>query len=213
MSWDRPLLTDSGGFQIFSQSRLRTIEEEGVSFRSHLDGSAHFVSPEKSVEIQKILGADIMMAFDECPSYPLGVECGPGIDGAHPALGAAFQGRRRVNRREASPRPTASGCSGSAREALTLSCDENASGGWSRWISRDSLWAGLSVGEPRGAMLEVVEQCSEDLPEARAALSHGSGHSTGTWWSASPWGWICSTVCCPPATAATAGCSPAEATW
>ena len=70
MNWDQPILTDSGGFQVFSLSKFRTIEEEGVHFRHHLNGSKLFLSPEKATEIQNALGADIMMAFDECPPYP-----------------------------------------------------------------------------------------------------------------------------------------------
>ncbi len=70
MNWDRPILTDCGGFQVFSLAALRTITEEGVTFKSHLDGSGHFLSPEKVVEIENDLGSDIMMAFDECCPYP-----------------------------------------------------------------------------------------------------------------------------------------------
>ena len=70
MGWQRPILTDSGGFQVFSLSRLRTITEEGVTFRSTIDGTEHFISPERSIEIQNTLGADIVMAFDECPELP-----------------------------------------------------------------------------------------------------------------------------------------------
>ncbi|MDD3299080.1 MAG: tRNA guanosine(34) transglycosylase Tgt [Firmicutes bacterium] len=70
MNWDRSILTDSGGFQVFSLGDLREIKEEGVHFRSHIDGSKHFISPEKAVGIQNALGADIMMAFDECSPYP-----------------------------------------------------------------------------------------------------------------------------------------------
>ncbi len=70
MSWDRSILTDSGGFQVFSLSSLRKLKEEGVEFRSHLDGSLHFLSPEKAVEAEIALGADIIMAFDECTEYP-----------------------------------------------------------------------------------------------------------------------------------------------
>lgn len=70
MAWDRSILTDSGGFQVFSLGELRKITEEGVTFRSHLDGSRHFISPEISMEIQMALGADIAMAFDECAPYP-----------------------------------------------------------------------------------------------------------------------------------------------
>ena len=70
MNWDRAILTDSGGFQVFSLGALRKITEEGVEFKSHLDGSSHFLSPEKVMEIENCLGADIIMAFDECCPYP-----------------------------------------------------------------------------------------------------------------------------------------------
>lgn len=70
MNWDRAVLTDSGGFQVFSLGPLRKITEDGVTFRSHIDGSEHFLSPEKVMEIQEALGADIIMAFDECAPYP-----------------------------------------------------------------------------------------------------------------------------------------------
>lgn len=70
MNWDKPILTDSGGFQVFSLSSLRKIEEEGVHFRHHLSGEKLFLSPEGAMEIQNSLGSDIMMAFDECPPYP-----------------------------------------------------------------------------------------------------------------------------------------------
>lgn len=69
MSWDRPILTDSGGFQVFSLSGLRKITEAGVEFRSHIDGTKYFISPEVSMQIQNSLGADIRMVFDECPAY------------------------------------------------------------------------------------------------------------------------------------------------
>lgn len=70
MGWDRPVLTDSGGFQVFSLSNLRDIKEDGVTFRSHIDGSKHFISPETAIGIQNDLGSDIIMAFDECIPYP-----------------------------------------------------------------------------------------------------------------------------------------------
>src|SRR5512143_1449305 len=70
MSWPRAILTDSGGFQVFSLNELRKVNEDGVTFRSHLDGSSHFFSPESAVEAQIGLGADIIMAFDECTEYP-----------------------------------------------------------------------------------------------------------------------------------------------
>ena len=74
MNWDRPILTDCGGFQVFSLSALRTITEDGVEFRSHLDGSKHFFSPESVMKIEEDLGADIIMSFDECVEYPASFE-------------------------------------------------------------------------------------------------------------------------------------------
>ena len=74
MSWNGPILTDSGGYQVFSLGKLRRISEEGVAFRSHIDGSAHFLTPESAVAIQETLGSDIMMQFDECT--PLSCDTG-----------------------------------------------------------------------------------------------------------------------------------------
>src|SRR5687768_12608077 len=71
MGWDRAVLTDSGGFQLFSLASIRKVREEGVEFRSHIDGAPYFLSPEGSVEIQTRMGVDIAMAFDECPAYGL----------------------------------------------------------------------------------------------------------------------------------------------
>jgi queuine tRNA-ribosyltransferase len=70
IGWNKPMLTDSGGFQVFSLGDIRKITEEGVSFQSHIDGSKHFFSPERAIDIQRIIGADIIMAFDECTPYP-----------------------------------------------------------------------------------------------------------------------------------------------
>ena len=70
MNWDRPILTDSGGFQVMSLSGLRKLTEDGVTFKSHIDGSSHHLSPERSMEIQGLLGSDIVMCFDECPALP-----------------------------------------------------------------------------------------------------------------------------------------------
>ena len=74
MGWDRPILTDSGGYQVYSLSANRKIKEEGVKFKSHIDGSYHFFSPEHAIEIQRAIGADIIMAFDECTPYPCDYE-------------------------------------------------------------------------------------------------------------------------------------------
>lgn len=74
MNWDKPILTDSGGFQVMSLADLRKMSEEGVKFSSHIDGSKHMLTPERSMEIQKLLGSDIVMCFDECPALPSSVE-------------------------------------------------------------------------------------------------------------------------------------------
>ena len=70
MGWKKPILTDSGGYQVYSLSANRKIKEEGVKFKSHIDGSYHFFTPERAIEIQRSIGADIIMAFDECTPYP-----------------------------------------------------------------------------------------------------------------------------------------------
>ncbi len=92
IAWPRPMLTDSGGFQVFSLNELRKVSEEGVKFRSHLDGSSHFFSPEHSMDVQMALGADIIMAFDECTEYPAdraralqSLELNPALGQAQPA--------------------------------------------------------------------------------------------------------------------------------
>ena len=92
MSWERPMLTDSGGFQVFSLSKLRKVTADGVEFRSHLDGSKHFFSPEHSMDVQIALGADVMMVFDECVETPATLGADAGVDGADACVGAAVKG-------------------------------------------------------------------------------------------------------------------------
>ena len=87
MGWNRPILTDSGGYQVFSLAERRTINEEGAQFRSHLDGSAHLLTPEKAADIQAQLGSDISMVLDECLAHPDDPRGSPRIDGAYAAVG------------------------------------------------------------------------------------------------------------------------------
>jgi queuine tRNA-ribosyltransferase len=123
MSWPRPMLTDSGGFQVFSLSKLRKVTDDGVEFRSHLDGSKHFFSPEHSMEVQIALGADVMMAFDEC------VEMG-GIRIASPAARS----------------PSSESC----RAACTPTCAASRPSASSRWTSTDTPSAAWpSASRPR----------------------------------------------------------------
>lgn len=165
MGWSGPVLTDSGGFQVFSLSSLRKIEEQGVTFRSHIDGSTHFFSPEKSIEIQHALGADIIMCFDECPPYTVTVEearasrerstrwaerCRAFHDGRQ-ALFGIVQGSVYEAERTAS-----------AREIAALDFDGCAIGG-------------LSVGEPKEMMLPALEWSIDPLPERKPRYLMGVG--------------------------------------
>ena len=103
MAWPRAILTDSGGFQVFSLRERRTIDDDGVTFRSHLDGSEQRLTPERAMEIQAALGSDIAMAFDECPPSDAPVAVDRGGDGAHDALGAPLR-RGAARRRSAALR-------------------------------------------------------------------------------------------------------------
>jgi len=157
MNWDKPILTDSGGFQVFSLGDLRKITEEGVAFQSHIDGSRHFISPEEAVKIQTNLGSDIMMAFDECPPYPAEYDYvknslerttrwAERCKTAHKntenqALFGIVQGGVFRDLREQS-----------ARELIDLDFPGYAIGG-------------LSVGEPKDLMYEVLDYTTPLLPK------------------------------------------------
>lgn len=166
MNWPGVILTDSGGFQVFSLGELRKIEEEGVTFRSHLDGSTHFLSPEKSIQIQMSLGADIIMAFDECTPYPCSYEyakaslerttrwarrCQAAHTRSDQALFGIVQGgvfpELRVQ---------------SARELIKLDFPGYGIGG-------------LSVGEPKPLMYEMLEWTVPLLPQHRPRYLMGVG--------------------------------------
>ena len=141
MSWERPMLTDSGGFQVFSLSGLRKVTPEGVEFRSHLDGSKHFFSPEHSMDVQIALGADIAMVFDECVETPATWERtreSMGLTHAwaqrskdhFEANSILFRGsQRRMGRRRT--------CLGSCRAECMSICGRSLRSGWWRWIFRD----------------------------------------------------------------------------
>jgi len=166
MNWDGGILTDSGGFQVFSLGDLRKITEEGVSFRSHHDGSTQFLSPEKSMEIQMALGADIAMAFDECTPYPADYEyacrsmrlttrwarrCQAVHNRTDQALFGIVQGGMYADlRRE------------SAEDLVEMDFPGYAIGG-------------LSVGEPKPLMYEVLEQTVPYLPANKARYLMGVG--------------------------------------
>ena len=166
MNWDKGILTDSGGFQVFSLSDMRKITEEGVAFRSHLDGSKQFLSPERATEVQMALGSDIIMAFDECVPYPAEYEyakasterttrwakrCKDTLTREDQALFGIVQGGMYKDLREQS-----------ARELIELDFPGYAVGG-------------LSVGEPKSLMYEVLEYTVPLLPKDKPRYLMGVG--------------------------------------
>jgi queuine tRNA-ribosyltransferase len=160
MNWDRPILTDSGGYQVMSLSELRKLTEEGVEFKSHLDGSRHMLTPERSMEIQRLLGSDIVMAFDECPR----------ADRERDAIAASMELSMRWAKR--SRQGFDSGEEHAARAAL-FGIQQGALHEDLRRISADKLTAigfdgyavgGLAVGEGQEAMFGVLDYAPDMLP-------------------------------------------------
>ncbi|NCC24074.1 MAG: tRNA guanosine(34) transglycosylase Tgt [Deltaproteobacteria bacterium] len=169
MSWDRPILTDSGGYQIFSLSGLRKLTADGVEFASHLDGSRHVLTPEKAVTIQKNLGSDIMMVLDECVPY--------GADEAYTARSLALTTAWARRCREAHPQTNNGGQllfgivqGGFHHHLRTRSAEEITS------IPFDGYAVGgLSVGEPKKEMLDLLAHTAPLLPAHRPRYLMGVG--------------------------------------
>lgn len=172
MGWERPILTDSGGYQVFSLANNRKIKPEGVVFQSHIDGSKHLFSPEKVMDIQRSIGADIIMAFDECPPIPSEYEyVRKSMDLTHVWLDKC------VNRLAETPDlygytqnlfPIVQG--GMYKDLRKASCDyissKNAVG---------NAIGGLSVGETEAEMYEFTALCCENLPENKPRYLMGVG--------------------------------------
>ena len=171
-SWDRSLLTDSGGFQVFSLAALRKLTEEGVEFRSHLDGSLQFLSPEISMEVQAILGSDIVMAFDECPPGDAGYEATR--TSLELTARWAIRSKKRFDELQQSKNPvaTAPGTDLSGRQALfgiiqgaghldlrQESLDRTVDIGFDGYAI-----GGLSVGEEKTVMYEVLDFLAPQMP-------------------------------------------------
>jgi len=166
MHWDGPMLTDSGGYQVFSLADLRKISQEGVTFSDHIEGSLHHLTPEKSIEIQQGLGADIIMAFDECPPYP------SEYDYACNSLELTLQWARKCRQSHTDGEQTLFGIvQGSVFKDLRLkSVDELEKIGFAGYGI-----GGLSVGEPKLLMFEVAEYTASLLPSEKPRYLMGTG--------------------------------------
>ena len=167
MNWDRPILTDSGGFQVFSLGALRKIDEEGVRFQSHLDGSSHVLTPESSIAIQEALGADIIMAFDECIPYPSSREY----------VAASTDRSSRWARRCRQARQVDDGAAlygivqgGMHRDLRARSVADLLEIGFEGYAV-----GGLSVGESADLMYEIMEWTMPLLPENQPRYVMGVG--------------------------------------
>ncbi len=164
--WERPILTDSGGFQIFSLGSLRKISEEGVTFQSHLDGSSHFLTPEKVVEIQRVLGTDIAMVLDECVPYPSPYE----YVKISMERTSRWAGRCLQVRRESDPALFAIVQGGVHRDLREKSVQTLVEMGFQGYAI-----GGLSVGEPKSTMLDVLEWTAPLLPKDTPRYLMGVG--------------------------------------
>lgn len=166
MNWDHPILTDSGGFQVYSLGALRKITEEGVMFQSHIDGSKHFISPEIAIELQEALGSDIMMCFDECTPYPAD------FDYAEKSMDMTIRWARRCKSAKKSSNQTLFGIvqGGVFPELRKRGVEEITGIGFDGYAL-----GGLSVGEPKEAMQEMVEGTAPLLPEDKPRYLMGVG--------------------------------------
>ncbi len=171
MGWDRPILTDSGGYQVMSLSELRKMSEQGVQFASHLDGSRHMLSPERSMEIQRLLGTDIVMAFDECTPHPA----------THEEAAASMERSMRWAKRS---RDGFDGGEDHAAVAALFGIQQGSMYEDLRRVSADKLIeigfdgyavGGLAVGEGQEAMFGVLDYAPAMLPADRPRYLMGVG--------------------------------------
>ena len=172
MNWDRPILTDSGGFQVFSLAGNRKINEEGVMFQSHIDGSKHLFTPEKVMDIERTIGADIMMAFDECP--PANSEYKYALDSmnlTHRWLDRCFTQFNNTPDKWGHTQNLFPIVQGAVYHDLRkASCEYITSKG-----ATGNAIGGLSVGEPEPVMYEICQLCCEHLPTAKPRYLMGVG--------------------------------------
>ena len=168
MNWDRPILTDSGGFQVFSLKGFRKIEEEGVHFQSHIDGSRHFITPESDMEIQNALGADIIMAFDECAPYPAD------YDYVAKSMERTIRWAKRCKDAQPNPNQALFGIvqGGMYEDLRKLSAEATMDIGFPGYAI-----GGLSVGEPKNLMYDMLEVLNPILPKDKPRYLMGVGSS------------------------------------
>ena len=167
MNWERAILTDSGGFQVFSLGAMRKISEEGVEFRSHIDGSKHMLSPEKSMEIQNALGSDIMMAFDECAPYPADRNY---VKNSLERTTRWFKRCKEYNKNTEQQSLFGIMQGGMYKDLRKQSAEEI--------VELDLpgyAIGGLSVGEPKEIMYEVMDDCVDYLPADKPRYLMGVG--------------------------------------
>ena len=167
MNWRRPILTDSGGFQIWSLNKLREIDAEGVTFRSHLDGSRHHLTPERAVDIQDMLGADIVMVLDECTDHPAT------RDRAEESLRLTLDWARRC--RDAFPNRPGHGLFGIVQGGMYEDLREEAARALVGIGFHGYAIGGLSVGEDRVTLLAMLEAAVSPLPENQPRYLMGVG--------------------------------------
>ena len=166
MNWEKPILTDSGGFQVFSLAKIRKVKEHGVEFRSHLDGSLLFIGPRESMEIQRVLGSDIAMVFDECPPHDA------------PAKEQRLAVERTIRwARECREQPRADGqkvfgiVQGGSDAALREQCAK----ALVEMEFDGYAIGGVSVGEPEPEMMRAIELAEPHLPAHKARYAMGLG--------------------------------------
>ena len=185
MNWRRPILTDSGGFQVFSLAQINEVQEEGVVFQSHIDGSRHLFTPERVMDIQRALGADVVMAFDECP--PGQAERGVAVEASERTLRWLLRCRERfqATEREGGVAAGADGPVPAPSQALFPvvqgSTFVDLRRGAARRVAELGPWAGyaiggLSVGEPKPEMYGMLEILDPELPDDRPRYLMGVGY-------------------------------------
>lgn len=167
MHWDKPILTDSGGFQVFSLADLRNIKEEGVTFKSHIDGSKHFISPEKAIQIENDLGADIIMCFDECLPYPCD------YDYAKNSLYRTIRWAERC--KETHKNTEKQALFGIIQGGMYKDLREESIREMTKLDFPGYSLGGLSIGEPKDIMYEVLDWTTHLMPENKPRYLMGVG--------------------------------------